>query len=167
MLGILVVFQQLNFFSVTCMWEQNYFIFGNTSKVCAFKQAHVLCREAALRNAKTKPLVSSRSIQPQMREKYPFVFDMYEEARQSSAYVSGTKVRKAENLLLISYQTPGWGRWKKSLHLWLVMKHEDKKDRKSLHVTKPQNKKGGKLALSLISYEALRYESWKIIMDQL
>lgn len=51
-----------------------------------------LMREVALRNAKTKPLLSSRTIQPRAQEKYPFVFDKYEEARHSSAYVSGTKL---------------------------------------------------------------------------
>nr|KAG5694899.1 hypothetical protein BaRGS_029516 [Batillaria attramentaria] len=51
-----------------------------------------MMREAALRNAKSKPILSSRSIQPRMQEKYPFVFDQYEEARHSSAYVSGTKL---------------------------------------------------------------------------
>ena len=56
------------------------------SKICVF-------REAALRNAKSKPLLSGRTYQPQAREKYPFVFDQYEQARHSSAYVSGSKVR--------------------------------------------------------------------------
>ncbi|XP_076445059.1 activating signal cointegrator 1 complex subunit 3-like isoform X3 [Babylonia areolata] len=51
-----------------------------------------MAREAALRNARSKPLVSGRSTQPQTREKFPFVFDMYEEARHSSAFVSGTKL---------------------------------------------------------------------------
>lgn len=51
-----------------------------------------LAREAALRNAKSRPLLTGRSTQPQTRERYPFVFDQYEEARHSSAYVSGTKL---------------------------------------------------------------------------
>lgn len=50
-----------------------------------------LCREAALRAASSAPLFSgSSSYTP--REKYPNVYDQMEEARQSSAFVSGVKV---------------------------------------------------------------------------
>ncbi|ESO93256.1 hypothetical protein LOTGIDRAFT_189896 [Lottia gigantea] len=51
-----------------------------------------LQREAALRSAATAPLFITSRPSYQPREKYPFVFDTYEEARQSSAYVGGAKL---------------------------------------------------------------------------
>ncbi|GFS12384.1 activating signal cointegrator 1 complex subunit 3-like, partial [Elysia marginata] len=49
-------------------------------------------REAALRAASSAPLFSAGSARYNKTEKYPFVFDMQAEARQSSAYISGTKL---------------------------------------------------------------------------
>lgn len=51
----------------------------------------LLSREAALKMASHTPLFSSTSKYP-TREKYPNVYDQMEEARQSSAFVGGTKV---------------------------------------------------------------------------
>ncbi|XP_071112657.1 activating signal cointegrator 1 complex subunit 3-like [Haliotis cracherodii] len=48
-------------------------------------------REAALQVASNRPLFTSSS-KVYQREKYPFVFDSYEEARQSSAYVGGSSM---------------------------------------------------------------------------
>jgi hypothetical protein len=42
--------------------------------------------------ASRMPLFSQKSSRPAEREKYPFVFDALAEAKQSSAYVSGSKV---------------------------------------------------------------------------
>ncbi|KAK6170203.1 hypothetical protein SNE40_018654 [Patella caerulea] len=51
-------------------------------------------REAALRSAATAPLFRTSRVTGNYapREKFPFVFDTYEEARQSSAFVGGTKL---------------------------------------------------------------------------
>ena len=53
----------------------------------------LIFREAALQAAKNAPLFSGgKSGNYGRREKYPFVFDALEEARQSSSYISGVKV---------------------------------------------------------------------------
>ena len=49
-------------------------------------------REAALFAAATAPQFFRRDTQPQKTPKYPFVFDSYAEAKQSSAFVAGAKV---------------------------------------------------------------------------
>ncbi|XP_041352458.1 activating signal cointegrator 1 complex subunit 3-like [Gigantopelta aegis] len=49
-------------------------------------------REEALQAAAMTPLFPQRSSHYQPREKFPFVFDTYEEARHSSAYVGGCKL---------------------------------------------------------------------------
>ncbi|XP_025099015.1 LOW QUALITY PROTEIN: activating signal cointegrator 1 complex subunit 3-like [Pomacea canaliculata] len=56
-------------------------------------------REMALRTAKTKPLLTGRTQRVPGREKYPFVFDLYEEAKQSSAFVTGTKLVLPEGFI--------------------------------------------------------------------
>ena len=48
-----------------------------------------VCREIALLNAQTKPLLK-RDVE--FRERYPNVYDAVAEAKQGAAYVGGSKV---------------------------------------------------------------------------
>lgn len=55
---------------------------------------HVSIREAELVAASNAPLFSSsRSMVSSQSERYPFVFDSYADARQSSGLIAGSKVR--------------------------------------------------------------------------
>lgn len=78
-------------------------------------------REASLYAAASTPLFSRPGRQVTIREKYPFVFDNYAEAKQSSAFVAGAKVITSKTLGLfhlrlwgegidmIVYLKPTWG----------------------------------------------------------
>ena len=60
----------------------------------SYTRAVLFCREAALCAASAAPILTSLLPRRPKAEKYPFVFDLAAEARSSSAFVGGRKVRE-------------------------------------------------------------------------